>query len=159
VARLKVKVVAGPGRKLRFLHGHASWTVEVGRHRRNEVRPVGGRVLAIRSSLRCGAYLISHIGTMPLRYATVLLVEIATQLDRGDLGDGVGFVGGLQGAGQERIFTHGLRCVLRVDTAGTQVEELVHPTLPRGVDHVGSDLQVLPGHSRCSLLGHATTGR
>ena len=47
----------------------------------------------------------------------VLPVVRGTHLDAGDLGDGVGLVGGFQHAGKEMFLLHRLRRVLGVDAA------------------------------------------
>ena len=55
-------------------------------------------------------------------------------LDSGDLGDGVGLVGGLERAGEEVILAHGLRGVPGVDAGGTEEEELAGAGAPGGID-------------------------
>ena len=90
--------------------------VEVGGHDATVVHPVAGAVLAV--------------------------VALA-QLDAGDLGDGVGFVGGLEQAGEECFFPHRLRGELGVDAGGAEEHQLGHAVGVGGVDDVGLDHQVL----------------
>jgi hypothetical protein len=73
----------------------------------------------------------------------VLIVVGITQLDAGDLGDGVGLVGGLQRAGEQVIFFQWLGGQLGVDAAAAQEHQALHARLVRGVDQVGLDHQVL----------------
>ena len=54
----------------------------------------------------------------------VLAAVAVAEFDGGDLGDGVGAVGGLEGAGEQRVLGDGLGGVLGVDAAAAEVEEL-----------------------------------
>jgi len=83
--------------------------------------------------------------------AAVCLAE----LDAGDLGDGVGLVGGLEVTGQQRLFGHGLGCLAGVDAGGTQVEQLFSAEEVGGVDHGGVDHHVVVDElGRPSGVGH-----
>ena len=75
--------------------------------------------------------------------AAMLTVIALAELDAGDLGEGVGFVGRLQGAGEQGLLRHGLGCALGVDAGGAEEQQLLHPMLMGGVDQVGLDHQVL----------------
>ena len=90
--------------------------VEVGGHDATVVHPVAGAVLAV--------------------------VALA-QLDAGDLGDGVGLVGGFQPAGEQGVFAHGLRGQLGVDAARTEEQQLLYAVAEGRVDDVGLHHQVL----------------
>jgi len=46
-----------------------------------------------------------HDGTV---ISAILAVVGFTQFDTGDFGDGIGFIGGFQGAGEQGVFCHGL---------------------------------------------------
>lgn len=50
----------------------------------------------------------------------ILPVVAFTELDAGNLGNGMGLVGGLQRASEKGVFMHGLRGQFRVNTAVTQ---------------------------------------
>lgn len=73
----------------------------------------------------------------------VLTVVALTQLDAGDLGYGVGLVGGLQRAVEQGALCHGLRGELGVDAAGAQEQEPLHAVPESRVNHVGLHHQVL----------------
>ena len=81
-----------------------------------------------------------HGGQVP---GAVLAVVAPAHLDPGDLGEGVGAVGGLEGAGEEAGLGHGLGGELGVDAGGAEEEEAVDAGLPRGLDHVGLDDEVV----------------
>ena len=54
----------------------------------------------------------------------VLAAVAVAEFDGGDLGDGVGAVGGFEGAGEEGVFGDGLGGVFGVDAGAAEVEEL-----------------------------------
>ena len=58
------------------------------------------------------------------------------ELDAGDLGDGVGVVGGLERAGEEGVFADGLGGELGVDTGTAEEEELGAAEVGGGFDEV-----------------------
>ncbi|MDT4839327.1 hypothetical protein FQZ97_731150 [compost metagenome] len=72
-----------------------------------------------------------------------LAVVAFAELDAGDLGHGVGLVGGFERAGEQRALIHGLRGEPGVDAAGAEEEQLLHAVPKGGVDHVGFHHQVL----------------
>ncbi len=72
----------------------------------------------------------------------VLQVEALAHLQTGDLGDGIGLVGVLQGSRKERLLLHGLRNVARIDAGASQEEELLDPVSEALADHVLLYLQV-----------------
>ena len=65
------------------------------------------------------------------------------KFDSGDLGDGVGLVGRLERAGQERSFRNRLRRVLRINAGAAEKQEFAHTRFVRRVDDVVLDLQVI----------------
>lgn len=69
-----------------------------------------GEVVVIAGPVEIGRHHAAIVGT-------VLAVIAFAKLDASDLGNGVRLVGGLQGAREERIFSHGLRYRLGVDAA------------------------------------------
>ena len=75
--------------------------------------------------------------------APVLPVVALAQLDARDLGDGVGLVGGLERARQQRVLGHRLGGELGVDAGRAEEQEPLHPRQVGGVDHVRLDHQVL----------------
>lgn len=74
---------------------------------------------------------------------TVLTVVGCTELDAGDLGDGIGFIGAFEGAGQEVFFPDRLRAVTRIDATGAQKQELTHIRLEGGVNDIGLDGEIV----------------
>ena len=62
---------------------------------------------------------------------------------RGHASGPVGLVGGLQRTGKQRILPHRLRSTPGINAAGPQVEQPGHAALPRCVNHIAGDLQVL----------------
>lgn len=77
------------------------------------------------------------------KLGAVLPVVGLAHLDPRDLGDGVGFVGRFQGAGQEVFLLHGLRGVFGVDAGGAQEEEAVYAGEVGVMDDVGLDDQIV----------------
>jgi hypothetical protein len=73
----------------------------------------------------------------------VLPVVAFTKLDAGDLGDGVGLVGRLQGASQQVLFPDRLRAVARVDATRSEEAKALDAGLMGAVDEVRLDHQVL----------------
>lgn len=78
----------------------------------------------------------------------VLAVVAPAHFDAGDLGERVGPVGGLQRAGEQAVFAHRLRRHLRVDATGSEEHEACDAVLPRAMDHVGLDGQVVADELR-----------
>ena len=74
---------------------------------------------------------------------TVLAVVAFAQLDASYFCNGVGLVGGLQGAGEQGVFRHGLRSELGVNVAGAQEQELLYTVPESFFNDVGLDHQVL----------------
>lgn len=72
-----------------------------------------------------------------------LAVVALAELDAGDLGHGVGLVGGFERAGEQGLLAHGLRGELGVDAAGAEEQQLLHAVTKSGFDHVGLDHEVL----------------
>ena len=73
----------------------------------------------------------------------VLPVVAPAHLDAGDLGEGVGAVGGLERAGEEGGLGHGLGGELGVDAGGAEKEEAIDAGLARGLDDVVLDDEVV----------------
>ena len=72
----------------------------------------------------------------------VLAVATFAQLDAGDLGDGVGFVGLLQRAGEEVVLLDRLGAVARVDATGAEETQILDSGLEGAVDDVVLDSEV-----------------
>ena len=66
----------------------------------------------------------------------VLALVSLAHLDAGDFRDGVPLVGRLERAGKQAVLVQRLRCVLRVDAAGTQKRQLAGAVAVGGVDDV-----------------------
>ena len=107
--------------------------VELADHRRQHMAV--GEVVIVAGAVEVGRHDAAVV-------AAVLAVVAFAELDAGDLGDGVGFVGGFEYAGKQSIFAHGLRYGLGVDAAGAEEEQLLHVVGVRGLDDVGFDHQV-----------------
>ena len=73
----------------------------------------------------------------------MLRVEGFAQLDAGDLGDGIGLVGGFERTGEQVLFANRLRAIARVDAARAEEDQPLHAGAVRALDEVGLDLQVL----------------
>ena len=56
----------------------------------------------------------------------VLAVVAFAEFDAGDFGNRIGFVGGLEHAGQQGVFAHGLFCQAGIDAAGAQKKQFFH---------------------------------
>lgn len=88
----------------------------------------------------------------------VLAVVAPAHFDAGDLGERVGAVGGLQRAGEQAVFAHRLRRQLGVDAAGAEEHEPRNAVLPRAVDHVGLDREVVADEfGRVAVIGDDAT--
>ena len=100
----------------------------------NDVGVLG--VVVVAGAIKVGRHHAAVVGT-------VLAVVAFAELDAGNLGHGIGLVGWLQNARQQGIFSHRLGGQFGVDAAGTEEEQFLHARLPRLVDDVGFDHQVL----------------
>ena len=78
----------------------------------------------------------------------VLAAVGLAHLDAGELGDGIGIVGGLERAGQQVFLAHRLRRELRVDAARSQEHQFGDAEAIRRVDDVGLDQQVVANEIR-----------
>ena len=68
----------------------------------------------------------------------VLPVVAFAEFDAGNLGDGVGFVGGFQGAGEQGIFAHRLRGKFGIDATAAEEQQFLDADLGDSqVDLVG----------------------
>ena len=84
----------------------------------------------------------------------VLLAVGLTELDAGDLGDGVPLVGWLQASGEEVLLLHRLRGELRVDAGTAQKLELLAAVLPGRLNDVRLNQKVLAQEvHRVGLVG------
>jgi len=68
--------------------------------------------------------------------------------DAGDLRDGVGVVGGLEGPGEQVLFLHRLGSVLGIDAGAAEKQELLDAVPIGGVDDVRLDLKIDPDEVR-----------
>lgn len=97
------------------------------------------RVIVVAGAVEVGGHDAAVVDAV---CGAVLAVIAFTELDAGDFGDGIGLVGGLQGAGEQGVFAHGLAGVFGVDAAGAEEEELFRAMCEGGVDDVGLDHQI-----------------
>ena len=67
---------------------------------------------------------------------SILTVIALTQLDARNFGNGVGLIGGLQCAGEQGIFAHGLGCQFGIDATGTEEHELANAAPECGIDDI-----------------------
>ena len=72
-----------------------------------------------------------HCGMV--EYAVLFAVGGA-ELESGDFGDGVGLVGGLEWAGEQRTFGDGLRRVFGVNTGTAKVKKPLHSAQEAAMD-------------------------
>lgn len=87
-------------------------------------------------------------------FRAVLAVVAPAHFDTGNLGKRVGPVGGLQRAGEQAVFAHRLRRHLGVDAARAEEHESRHAVLPRAVDHIGLDRQIVADElGRVAVVG------
>jgi GDPmannose 4,6-dehydratase len=84
--------------------------------------------------------------------AAVLPPVRLAELDAGDFGDRVPFVGRLQRAGEEVFLFQRLRGQLRVNARAAEEQELPHARAPRALDEVVLDLQILKQERRRLLV-------
>lgn len=84
---------------------------------RNDVRVL--RVIIVPRAIEVSRHNTAVVDTMAL---TILAVVAFAEFDASDFGNGVGFVGGFQNAGEQGLFAHGLGGKLGIDTARTQKE-------------------------------------
>jgi hypothetical protein len=89
-------------------------------------------VIIVAGAVEIGRHHRDEIG------AVLLAVGLA-QLDGGDLGDGVPFVGRLERAGQQRLLRHRLRRELRIDAGGTERQQLLDAAPERTTDDIQRD--------------------
>eukprot|EP01022_Parablepharisma_sp_SALTPOND_P036279 TRINITY_DN9838_c0_g1_i1.p1 TRINITY_DN9838_c0_g1~~TRINITY_DN9838_c0_g1_i1.p1 ORF type:complete len:1069 (-),score=237.17 TRINITY_DN9838_c0_g1_i1:780-3986(-) len=83
-----------------------------------------------------------HAAVVDAMGGAVLPVVAFAELDAGDLGHGIGLVGGLQCAGQQRVLGHRLGGQFRIDAGGAELQQPLHPGHMGGVNHVAFDHQV-----------------
>lgn len=84
----------------------------------------------------------------------VLAVVAPAHFDAGDLRQRIGPVGRLQRAGEQAVFAHRLRRHLRVDATGSEEHKACDAVLPRAVDHVGLDRQIVADElGRVAVVG------
>ena len=73
----------------------------------------------------------------------MLPVVAPAHFDTGNFCEGVGAVGGLEGAGEERRLGHGLGGQLWVDAGGAEEEETVYVIDSAGFDEIGLQDEVV----------------
>ena len=88
------------------------------------------RVVVVARAIEVGGHYAAVVAAM-------LAVVAFAQLDSGYFGNGIGLVGGLQGAGQQGALRHGLLRHARVDATGAQEQQLLHVMDVGCVDDVG----------------------
>ena len=85
-----------------------------------------------------------QVGRHGRNEVVAVLVPVGlAEFDAGNLGDGVGLVGGFQRPGQQGRLGQGLGGQFRVNAARPQEEQLLDPDLVGGVDEVRLDHQVV----------------
>jgi hypothetical protein len=92
--------------------------VELADQRRDDVAV--GEVEVVARAIEVGGHHAAEVGA-------VLPVVGFAQLDAGDLGDGVGLVGGFQRAGEQRRFRHRLLGETRVDAGAAEEQQALVP--------------------------------
>ena len=112
--------------------------VEAADQRRDDVGIF--RVVVVAGAVEVGGHDAAIVGAVAL---AVLAVVAFAEFDAGDFGDGVGFVGGFQRAGEEGVFAHGLRGELGVNATAAEEQEFLHADPPGFVNDVGFDHHVL----------------
>ncbi len=98
------------------------------------------RVVVVTGAIEVGGHDAAVIN--PVASAVLAVVAFA-ELDAGDLGDGVGLVGGFQRTGEQRVFPHRLWSQLGVDAAGAEEQKQLHTIAEGGVDDIGFHHQIL----------------
>ena len=112
--------------------------VEAADQRRDDVGVF--RVVVVAGAVEVGGHDAAVVGAVAV---AVLAVVAFAEFDAGDLGDGVGFVGGFQRACEQGVFAHRLRCEFGVDATAAEEQELLHPDSPGFVDDIGFDHHIL----------------
>ena len=119
--------------------------VEAPDQRRRHVTVVG--VVVVAAAVQIRRHRRNKVG------AVLLAIGLA-QLDRGDLGNRVPFIGRLQRTGQQRLLGYRLRRQLRIDAGGTEREQLLDAGLERSANDVEADRQIVSNEvRRKSIVG------
>lgn len=113
--------------------------VELAQQRRDDVTVL--RVVVVARSVQIGRH---HCQIL----RAVLAVVAPAHFDAGDLGQRVRAVGRLQRARQQAVLAHRLRRHLRVNAARPEEHQPRHAMLPRAVDNIGLDHQVVADELR-----------
>ena len=93
------------------------------------------RVKVVARAVEIGGHYRAVIGA-------VLAIVALAELDASDLGHGIGLVGGLEHAGQERVLAHGLGHSSGIDAARVQLQQPPHARVKGLVDYIALDHQV-----------------
>ncbi len=97
-------------------------------------------VVVVTRPVKIGGHDAAVIDTVAF---TVLAVVAFAELDPGDFGNGVGFVGAFQRAGEQGILAHGLRRQFGVDAAGAEKQQLFYAVAKGSIDDVGFNHQIV----------------
>ena len=73
----------------------------------------------------------------------VLGAVVLAEFEAGDFGDGVGFIGGLEGTGEEAVFGHGWGGLAGVDAGAAEEENPLHTVREGRVHQVGGNHEIL----------------
>lgn len=73
----------------------------------------------------------------------VLLAVVLAELEAGDFGDGVGFIGGFEGTGEKAVFGHWLGGFTRVDAGAAEEEYPFDAVFEGRMNQVGGNHEVL----------------
>jgi len=95
-----------------------------------------GQVVVVSGAVEVGG----HDGEVA---GAVLAVVAPAQLNAGDLGDGVGPVGGFQRPGEQVLFLDGLRAEPGIDAGGAEEEQTLDAGVAAGLDDVGLENKVV----------------
>ena len=98
------------------------------------------RVVVVAGAVQVGGH---HAAVVNAVVGSVLAVVAFTELDAGNLGNGVWLVGRLQRAGQQGAFGHGLVSQAWVDAARAEYQQFFYATAKGRFNHIGLHHQVL----------------
>ena len=112
--------------------------MEAADERGDDVAVLG--VVVVARAVEVGGHDAAVVHAMTL---AILAVVGLAKLDAGNLGDGVGLVGGLQCAGEQAVFGHGLGGQTGVDAARAQKQQLLDARSEGRLDEVGLHHEVV----------------
>lgn len=93
-------------------------------------------VVVVADAVEVGGHHADEVGA-------ILVAVGFAEFDAGNLGDGVGLVGGFERAGEQVVFPQGLGGHFGVNAAAAEEHQFLHPVLPGGMNDVGFHQQVV----------------